>query len=245
MNVQVIPPPLKRSGKIPNGVVSARFKDLSGKEFGRWMVIRPIGFVDGCTSIFFLCQCTCGEFGSIKSSQLTGGGSTSCGCLTKEVNRARETTHGMYKTPEFKTWQGIRQRCNNPKCPMFEDYGGRGIHVCYGWDSEFKNFFSSVGLRPEPKLTIDRENNEGHYSCGRCWECTEMGWSENWRWATKKQQQNNRRNTLRIKWDGREMCALDWELEIGISANVLWKRIKGHGWSVEKAMTKPVRRKLS
>lgn len=220
---------LKRNGAIPdNRHPRRRPKDLLGQRFERWAVVAEAGFVNGSTNMHWICRCDCGAEGVVRGSQLTSGGSKSCGCLTREVNAARETSHGKSKSQEFKAWQAMHQRCSNAKCGHFHSYGGRGVTVCERWNS-FDNFYADMGNAPSSRHSLDRINNSGNYGPDNC------------RWATSKVQANNRRNTLWIQWKGRQMCAADWSKEINISAAILRKRIKILHWPIERAMSEPIR----
>jgi hypothetical protein len=111
-------------------------------------------------------------------------------------------------TPEYKTWERIIQRSFNPHDPRYADWGGRGITACEGY-RKFENFFADLGEKPEPTAlySIDRfPLNSGGYWCGKCPECLANGWTFNVRWATAKEQANNRRLPATAKVKGANTC---------------------------------------
>ncbi len=92
-----------------------------------------------------------------------------------------KTRHYYPKCRERLTWCAMKDRCGNPKCISYKNYGGRGIKVCDEWVKSFKAFFDHMGPKPSPEHSIDRINNDGNYEPGNC------------RWATRSQQRRNRR----------------------------------------------------
>ena len=127
-------------------------------------------------------------------------------------------THGMIKIPEYKSWAGMKTRCFNPNTKSYSDYGGRGITVCDRWKNSFEDFFADMGSRPSSKHSLDRIDNDGDYQKDNC------------RWATPKEQSNNRRYNKLITINGKTLNITQWEKEKGFTKNVIWFRLKA-GWS--------------
>lgn len=142
-----------------------------------------------------------------------------------EVTRLRRKEfHGRCYTPEYSIWEGILTRCLNKNDLFYPRYGGKGITVCKEWATSFEAFFADMGLRPGPKYTVDRRDNNLGYS------------PENCRWATYAEQARNRSNTRFLTYDGQTKCIADWAEVMGMSKSVLWYRIMKLKWSTEKAL---------
>lgn len=98
-------------------------------------------------------------------------------------NKTHGHTSGRKRSPEYRAWRGLKDRCLNPRSKYFQCYGGRGITVCKRWSgpNSFVNFLADMGLRPGKSYSLDRRNTNGPYSPKNC------------RWATKSEQVRNRR----------------------------------------------------
>jgi hypothetical protein len=148
------------------------------QKYNRWTILKEIKPRNN--SRYFECECDCGNIKSVKLGLITNGQSKSCGCLITDTQKLIRTTHGMYGTREYKSWQSMKERCSNPKNNRWYLYGGRGIKVCDRWLNSFQNFFNDMGIRPKG-TTIDRINSDGNYEPSNC------------RWATLSEQNKNRR----------------------------------------------------
>jgi hypothetical protein len=160
----------------------------------------------------------CSKAGTIRST----------GCKACVGTRTR--THGYSvnrrPTPLYCIWSDMRKRCQNPKANNYPNYGGRGISVCERWDKSVVLFVEDVGPRPD-NAELDRIDNNGNYEPG------------NVRWATRTQNQNNKRNNRTLTYKGETMTGAEWARRIGCQRKSLMDRILLRGMSIEDAIETP------
>lgn len=170
-------------------------ENIIGKKYNRLTIVENLPDRKHKTRMV-KCLCDCGNYSVVQLSNMQSGHTKSCGCLNIET--LKNVKHGMCHSQEYKSYHKMLERCYNPKANNYEDYGGRGIKVCQRWLESFENFFADMGLRPSPKHSLERKNNDGIYEPLNC------------RWATKKEQANNRRSSTRYQYDGLDMTQAQW-----------------------------------
>lgn len=205
-----------------------RIVDLSGQKFGMLVVQGLVPERSTQGHVLWMCICDCGTIKNIMGSNLKRGLSQSCGCQVTVALRARKgekRTHGYSNSWVQRVWYGMINRCYDPTNNAYARYGGRGIRVCERWKNSIEAFHEDMGDRPSPKHQIDRwPNNDGDYE------------PENCRWATPKEQANNRSSSRVIEFRGETRTLMQWAESIGIDHASLIGRLN-RGWPLEEALT--------
>lgn len=200
-----------------------------GKRYG---LLEVIGFEhhisnNGNKQWYWKVKCFCGKEKIVKPLEVIKGRTISCGCKRKEpVNK----THGDSHTRLHDIWCGINNRCN-PSHKHAERYGKRGISICKEWGNyeNFKEWALSSGY--EDGLTIERKDVNSGYS------------PENCEWIPLGKQARNRRTTFWVTYQGEKMSLAEAAEIAGLPYKQVHYRIKRNGWSVEKALSIPIRGK--
>lgn len=212
----------------------SRRKDLKGQTFGYLEVLYDFDkFINGHKIHYCHCKCSnCGKEKDIYSSSLTTGSTKSCGCYNIEHNRELHTKHGISRHPLSGLWRDIKKRCFNPNCKAYKNYGGRGVVMCDRWKDSLETFYNDLidsyneHIEKYDKLntTIDRIDVNGNYE------------PNNVRWATRKEQNNNRRNNHFITYNGETHTIAEWSDITGIEGRKISGRLS-RNWDIAKALT--------
>lgn len=200
-----------------------------GTQIGSWTVIgpeiktprKPRGF-----KYRVLCRCICGKEKFVLIDGLRYGRTKSCGC-----QRRNQLTHGLSGTTEYRAWLAMKQRCYDKNATRYEDWGGRGIEVCEQWQHSFPQFLKDIGPKPSPHHSLERIDNNNDYSPDNC------------RWATPKEQCRNSRRNRHLTHNDLALTLAEWSERTGLNRTTITQRIDACGWSVEKALSTPVKKK--
>lgn len=143
--------------------------ELTGQQFHRLLVLQEGNSTK--TTSKWICKCNCGNIKEIVGTKLTQNKTKSCGCLKKE-HKGGKIKHNegsnKTKTKEYRTWNSIKQRCNNPKHHSYKWYKKNNINICEEWKNNFEAFLKHVGRAPTNKHTIDRIDNHKNYEPNNC-----------------------------------------------------------------------------
>lgn len=139
--------------------------------------------------------------------------------------RIARTTHGMRRTRIYSIWCRMKTRCNNKKSTQWKWYGAIGIKVCDRWNSSFEAFLADMGDCPSRGHSIERIDNTKGYEPGNC------------RWATTKEQANNRRSNTVIEFNGKSQTLMQWCEELGLKRATVGWRYRA-GWPLEKVFSR-------
>lgn len=205
----------------------AKHQDLTGMVFGRLTVLREAGKKKSGVYLWE-CECSCENHTHvfIDGASLKSGNTKSCGCIHREHLSERNknnATHQISNKNIFRVWEGMKDRCYNPNNKKYVDYGGRGIKICDEW-LVYQNFESwAINTGYEKGLTIERIDFNKEYC------------PENCKWATWKEQQNNKRNNKYLEYKGRKQTLAQWCEELDLNYSRTKARINACGWSVEEA----------
>lgn len=237
-----------RGGNLKSGHISScgcsktekhshNYKDLTGMKFGRLTVLKEYGKIN--SKISWLCLCDCGNEKIVIGDYLKSGRTKSCGCLDIEhrknvsqnfiLAKGSKEKHGMSRSRIYKEYYSMLNRCL-PSYHMHKYYYDKGISVCKEWaDKEigFKNFLDwsmKNGYRED--LTLDRKDNNKGYYPGNC------------RWATNKEQQNNKSTNIIIEYMGESKTLKQWCEHLELNYGMILAR-RRRGWEPPRLFEPP------
>ncbi len=215
-----------------------KLKITKGQKFNRLTVIKEVTpriRLSGTKFRRAIFICDCGKKTEVDYYDAKRGRTKSCGCLAQEIryNNKNGLTHGMTKTRFYQIYKGIIARCNNKEDTGYYLYGARGIKC--DWKDFFtfkrdmyKSYIKHSEKHSEKDTKIDRIDNNKNYCKKNC------------RWATQREQSNNRRNNRVLTYKGKTMTMAEWSREIGLKHVTLSSRINTLKWSIKDAIEKPL-----
>lgn len=186
---------------------------MIGRKFDRLKVIEELPNRDKHRHILFKCVCDCGNYVSVLGTDLRNGRTKSCGCLQKEKAKEANTKHGKGNSRLYRIYYAMINRCYRTNNVNYGNYGGRGIVVCDEWKHDFEAFYNwAINNNYRENLTIDRIDLDGNYEPNNC------------KWITYKEQNNNKRNNVKITYNGKTQTLKQWADELGLNYSTLKSR---------------------
>lgn len=211
-----------------------KMMDRSGKRYGRLVALEPSEvrrYKSGHTEVIWRCQCDCGNETNVSSGRLASGMTRSCGCLRKDTNVERNTTHAMSRTKLYRVWGSIKDRCYRQSCAGYKNYGARGIEMDIGWKNDFTTFHDwAMANGYADGLTIERKDVNGNYEPSNC------------EFIPKSLQSKNRRNCHYISYNGETKTLSEWSRQYHIDRECLRNKEKQLGSGEEALKTFLIRK---
>lgn len=202
--------------------------DRTGSRYGHLTVLKYLGVIPGKVKPHWLCMCDCGEQVCVTTSNLTTGHTLSCGCAHRRMLQQRRV-YPLDLQGEYRIWRGMKQRTSSTRGKRNSRYAD--VPLCERWAASFTAFIADMGKRPNNTYSIERlDNTKGYFP-------------DNCVWASAKQQANNRCTNVHLTYLGSTKTIAQWADQLLIAAGTLRARIYVYGWSVEKALTTPVKRR--
>lgn len=202
--------------------------DLTGKRFGRLVAVEFLEVRKG--NSVWKCKCDCGNESEVCYSNLVRGNTRSCGCIFNE----KFEMHGLKDTRLYRVWANIKARCYYKKDVDYPDYGGRGIIMCEEWKNGFQTFYDWAMANgydenaEKWQCTIERIDVNGNYEPSNC------------KWATIKEQANNKTNSFNITYKGETKTLAQWAEDLDLPYKTLYARIHCRHWDIEEAFERPI-----
>jgi len=190
-------------------------KDITGVRIGALVALRNTGSIktnQGLKPLWEI-QCDCGKKVYKHSSDFLKKGCYSCGCQLKTRISVSNTKHGMSHHPLYAVWDTMIARCHRESHKSYAHYSARGILVCEQWRASFQNFANDMAESYKAGLQLDRIDNDKGYAKNNC------------RWATPKQQGNNKVTNKWIDTPDGQMTVAQAATQYNINQTTLLYRI--------------------
>lgn len=206
-----------------------------GQKYGKLTIIKEVSPIGNKRRI--LCKCDCGNIKEYSMDRVIHGRTQSCGCLRNEMFLTHRNNNGTSVYPKeatdsklYKIWNSMKCRCYTVSSGAYFKYGAKGIRMCDEWKNDFMAFYNwALANGYSDELTIDRIDYRGNYEPSNC------------RWADIRTQANNKSNVRKYEYNGELHTMTEWSEIMNINYGALWERLNVLGWSIEKALTTPVR----
>ena len=206
-----------------------------GQKYGKLTIIKEVSPIGSKRRI--LCKCDCGNIKEYSMDRVIHGRTQSCGCLRNEMFLTRRNNNGTSIYPKeatasklYKIWNSMKCRCYTISSGAYFKYGAKGIRMCDEWKNDFMTFYNwALANGYSDEMTIDRIDYRGNYEPSNC------------RWADIRTQANNKSNVRKYEYSGELHTMTEWSEIMNINYGALWERLNVLGWSIEKALTTPVR----